>query len=97
MCRTIILYLDFPGHVHGVDGISVHSLEYICTVLLNLEKSVGRTHMTQALDPPSYIKKILITNKVTTDFFITLIESICYALHARPTDLSRMIRDENSN
>lgn len=46
--------------------------------------------MTQALDPPGYIKKILITNKVTTDFFITLIETISYALRARPTDLSRL-------
>jgi hypothetical protein len=63
--------------------------------------------MTQALDPPSYTKKILITNKVTalgflpshgispsmgktTDFFVTLFESISYALHARPTALSRL-------
>ncbi|GEM_PF-403685 len=57
---------------------------------LTLEKSVGRTHMTQALDPPGYTKKILITNKVTTDFFVTPIESTSYALHVRPTDLSRL-------
>ena len=50
--------------------------------------------MAQPLDPPSYTKKILITNKVTTDFFVTLIGSICYTLHTRPTDLSRVTTEK---
>jgi len=60
------------------------------SIILNLEKSVDHTHMAQPLDPPSYTKKTLITNKVTTGFFVTLIESISCTLHARPTDLSRL-------
>lgn len=54
------------------------------------KKAVGRTHMMQALDPPSYTKQILITNKVATNFFVTLSKAISYALNARPTTLSRL-------
>lgn len=48
--------------------------------------------MTQALNSPRYTKKALITNKVTTDFFATLIKSISYAPHTRPTAFSRLMR-----
>jgi len=42
---------------------------------LILEKAVGRTHIAQVLDSPGHIKKVLITNKVTTHFFITPFKS----------------------
>ncbi len=60
-----------------------------------LESTVERTHMTQTLDPPSVTKKILITNKVTTNFPVTPFESICYTLHARSTADSGIIRQSN--
>jgi len=56
-----------------------------------LEKAVGRTHIAQVLDSPDYMKKILITNKATTYFFITSFKSIPYTLHTLPTAFSRMI------
>lgn len=46
------------------------------TLHIILEKSVSRTQMMQALDPPGYTKKILTANKVATDFFVMPIESI---------------------
>jgi len=56
-----------------------------------LEKAVGRTSIAQALDSLGYMKKMLITNKVTTHFFITPFKSTSYTLHALPTAFSRMI------
>jgi len=56
-----------------------------------LEKAVGRTHIAQVIDSPGYMKKVLITNKVTTHFFITPFKSIPSTLHALPTAFSRMI------
>jgi len=56
-----------------------------------LEKAVGRTHIAQVLDSLDYMKKVLITNKVTTHFFITSFKSIPYTLHALPTAFSRII------
>ncbi len=55
----------------------------------NLEKAVGRTFIAQALDSLGYMKKMLITNKVTTHFFITPFKSTSYTLHALPTAFSR--------
>jgi hypothetical protein len=46
--------------------------------------------MAQALDSSSYMKKLLITNKVTSHFFITLSKPISCTLRALPTDLSRL-------
>ena len=43
--------------------------------MLNLEKSVGSRKSAQALDSSNYMKKVLITNKVTTHFFITLLKA----------------------
>jgi len=56
-----------------------------------LEKVVGRTHIVQVLDSLDYMKKVLITNKVTTSFFITSFKSTPYTLHTLPTAFSRMI------
>jgi len=58
--------------------------------VLNLEKSVETRNSAQALDSPSVMKKWLITNKVTTHFFITLFESITCTSFPRSTDLSRL-------
>jgi len=46
-----------------------------------LEKAVGRTHIAQALDLLCYIKKVLITNKVITHFFITPFKSTYVVNH----------------
>ena len=48
---------------------------------LNLENAVGSRKSAQPIDSSvcritSYMKKVLITNKVATDFFITLSKSI---------------------
>jgi len=45
-------------------------------ILLNLEKSVESRKSAQLIDLYSYMKKVLITNKVTLHFFITLPKSI---------------------
>ena len=37
-------------------------------------------HIAQALNLPGYMKKVLITNKVTTHFFITPFKSISCAI-----------------
>jgi len=58
-----------------------------------LEKAVGRTSIAQALDSLGYMKKMLITNKVTTHFFITPFKSTYYTLHALPTAFSRMMME----
>jgi len=60
-----------------------------------LEKSVDTRKSAQVLDSPStstsYIKKVFITNKVTSHFFITLFESINGTSFPRSTNLSRMM------
>jgi hypothetical protein len=43
---------------------------------LILENAVGSRKSAQPIDSSSYMKKVLITNKVTTHFFITLSKSI---------------------
>jgi len=48
--------------------------------------------MTQSPNSPSYTKKDLITNKVTTTFFVTLFKSIAHILRALPTNISRIMR-----
>jgi len=48
-------------------------------------------HIAQVLDSPDYMKKVLITNKVTTHFFITPFKSKPYTLHLLPTVFSRLI------
>jgi hypothetical protein len=58
--------------------------------ILNLEKAVGRTYIAQALHLPGYMKKMLITNKVTTHFFITPFKLISCTLHALPTAISKL-------
>ncbi len=60
--------------------------------LFNLETSVGSRIVAHALDSPSYMKKILFTNKVNTNFFITLFKSISCTLISRSTDVSRFKR-----
>jgi murein L,D-transpeptidase YafK len=55
----------------------------------NLKKAVDSTHIAQALNSLGYMKKVLITNEVTTRFFITPFKSISYTLYALPTTLSR--------
>jgi len=62
--------------------------------ILNLEKPVDRMYIAQPIDPPSYMKKLLITNKVTMHFFITLFESIAYTLHTLSTDPSRLNQEK---
>jgi len=57
---------------------------------MNLESSVGSTHMAQALDSLCKTEKTLITNKVTAIFSVTPFKSISYTLHALPTEVSRM-------
>jgi len=49
--------------------------------------------MAQALDSLGYMKKMLITNKVTTHFFITPFKSIPSTLHALPTAFSRIKKE----
>ncbi|VAW73108.1 hypothetical protein MNBD_GAMMA10-478, partial [hydrothermal vent metagenome] len=52
----------------------------------NLEKSVESRNSAQALDLYSYMKKVFITNEVTSHFFITLSKSITYTSFSRSTD-----------
>lgn len=61
-------------------------------LILNLEKAVGSTQIAQALDSPGYMKKMLITNEVTSHFFITPFKSISYTLYALATTFSRLNR-----
>jgi SAM-dependent methyltransferase len=56
-----------------------------------LDPAVERTYIAQALDPPCYSKKVLITNQVTTHFFDRQMESTAYTLQTRPTDGSRIV------
>jgi len=58
------------------------------SVSFTLEKSVGTRKSAQVLDSPSYMKKVFITNKVTSHFFITLFESITCTSFPQSTDLS---------
>ncbi|VAW59296.1 hypothetical protein MNBD_GAMMA08-1347 [hydrothermal vent metagenome] len=53
---------------------------------LILEKSVESRKYAQLLDSYSYMKKVFITNKVTSHFFITLSKSITCTSFSRPTD-----------
>jgi hypothetical protein len=55
----------------------------------NLENAVGSPKSAQAIDSSSYMKKVLITNEVTTHFFITLSKSIDCTSFSRPTAFSR--------
>jgi len=54
--------------------------------VLNLEKSVESRKYAQLPGSYSYMKKVFITNKVTSHFFITLSKSITCASFPRPTD-----------
>jgi len=58
-------------------------------MVLNLEKSVGLRKSAQALDMSITMKKMLITNKVTTHFFMTLSKSIACASFSPSTNFSR--------
>jgi predicted small lipoprotein YifL len=63
-----------------------------------LENAVGSRKSAQAIDSSvcritSYMKKVLITNKVTTHFFITLSKSLACTSFSRPTAFSRMIQN----
>ena len=60
-----------------------------------LETAVGSQKSTQALGALTKIKKCLITNKVTTNFFISPCTPIPYASFLRPTAVSRIILREN--
>ncbi|VAW75491.1 hypothetical protein MNBD_GAMMA13-1553 [hydrothermal vent metagenome] len=55
----------------------------------NLEKSVGSRKSTQAFGAPGKPEKLLITNKVTTNFSDSPCTPISYMSFSRPTDLSR--------
>ena len=57
---------------------------------MNLENAVGSRKSVQPIDSSSYMKKVLITNKVTTHFFITLSKSIVCTSFSRPTAFSRL-------
>jgi len=59
---------------------------------LNLETSVGSRKSTQALGAPGKTEKILITNKVTTNFSVSPCIPISYASFSRPTEVSRLNR-----
>ncbi|VAW78152.1 hypothetical protein MNBD_GAMMA13-1967 [hydrothermal vent metagenome] len=59
---------------------------------LNLEKSVGSRKSTQALGAPGKPEKLLITNKVTTNFSDSPCTPISCMSFSRPTDLSRLKR-----
>ncbi len=56
-----------------------------------LETAVKTRILAQHLDTPSAIKNCLITNKVTSTFFITPGKSICYTKRSRLTAVSRII------
>ena len=71
-------------------GLEERLFNLKCGGYMILEKSVAHAFIRQALDPPSYTKKSLITIWVTTIFFVTLFESMSYRLNACSTDLSRM-------
>jgi len=58
------------------------SIEALRRKIFNLDPASVGTHIAQALDLPGYMKKVLITNKVTAHFFITLFKPISYTLHA---------------
>jgi hypothetical protein len=68
----------------------VFLLESEMPAYLNLENAVGSRKSAQAIDSSSYMKKVLITNKVTTHFFITLSKSIACTSFSRPTAFSRL-------
>ncbi len=58
--------------------------------MLNLEKAVESRKSAQATDSSSYMKKVLITNKVTTHFFITLSKSVACTSFSHSTAFSRL-------
>ena len=60
--------------------------------IIILENAVGSRKSAQPIDSYSYMKKVLITNKVTTHFFITLSKSIACTSFSRPTAFSRIMR-----
>ncbi len=57
---------------------------------LNLENAVGSRKSTQAIGAPSKTEKLLITNKVTTNFFVSLCTPISYVSFSHPATLSRL-------
>ncbi len=59
-------------------------------ILINLEKLAGSRKSAQTPELPGYMKKVLITNKVITHFFITPFKSIADTAFSRPTDFSRI-------
>ncbi len=62
-----------------------------------LETAVKTRILAQHLDLPSTIKNCLITNKVTSKFFITLVKPICYTKNSRLTTVSRIMGNLNIN
>ncbi len=57
-----------------------------------LENAVGSRKSTQAFGAPSKFEKLLITNKVTTNFSNSLCTPISYMSFSHPTAFSRIIR-----
>jgi predicted AAA+ superfamily ATPase len=59
--------------------------------IIILKTAVDARFIAQHLDSSSYMKIVLITKKVTTQIFITLSESIYYALNSHATAVLRII------
>ncbi|MEE9303135.1 MAG: arylesterase [Thiotrichaceae bacterium] len=58
--------------------------------MLNLENAVGSQKSTQAIGAPSKTEKLLTTNKVTTNFSVSLSTPLSHASFLRSTALSRL-------
>ena len=56
----------------------------------NLKTAVGSRKSAQALGAPGKLKKLLITNKVTTNFFNLPCTPTAYASFSRPTAVFRL-------
>jgi hypothetical protein len=89
---NVVLSLGVIAMVLGHERVIFPLVLVVTTEMMNLKAAVDRTYSAQALDPPCYVKKVLVTNQVTTHFLDMQIESISYTLQARPTAGSRSNR-----
>jgi len=85
--RFVLIFTDMKVSQGDVNG-------WIWLAGFNLEKSVGRTFIAQALDAPGKFKNLLITNKVVENcaciFYIPTIHGDSYAFFEFTMHIKRL-------
>jgi len=77
----------------GLSGNRINSAG-MRTGMIILKTSVGSRKSTQALGAPGKSEKLLIINKVTTNFSVSPCTPISYLSFSRPTEVSRIMTEK---